>query len=123
MLVAVALAGGGVFVMSGLQDTTTYYRTPTEISDHVARVGDHIRVGGLVVQGSVHRTGSSVTFALTDGAHDVRVASTTLPPSAFRAGQGAVIEGILRSPRSITADRILVRHSNEYSPPPVAANG
>lgn len=110
-----------VLAVSAMQGTVTYYRTPSELATGRPQPGAHLRLGGMVVPGSVHGQGVHVRFTLTDGAHDVRVIVTSAPPSDFRAGQGAVVEGTMRSRSVFVADRVLVRHSNEYRPPSPAA--
>jgi cytochrome c-type biogenesis protein CcmE len=117
VLGVVALAGVVVLAASGFQDTLTYYRTPTEVAQDHPPPDQRFRVGGMVVPGSVERDGGEVSFVLTDGATDIDVVSTGTPPKTFRAGQGAVVEGLLSEPGTFHADRVLVRHSNEYRAP------
>lgn len=112
LAVAVALLAG-----AALQGTLTYYRTPTDIATNPPAAGQQIRVGGLVVAGTVHHRGGLVRFQLTDGAHDLAVVTRAAPPSTFRAGRGAVVEGVLGGHGLFDATRVLVRHSNEYRPP------
>lgn len=117
VLGVVALAGVVVLAASGFQDTLTYYRTPTEVAHDQPPPDQRFRVGGLVVPGSVERDGGRVSFVLTDGATDIDVVSSSTPPQTFRAGQGAVVEGLLVNQGTFRADRVLVRHSNEYRAP------
>jgi cytochrome c-type biogenesis protein CcmE len=115
-LVAAVLVLVGVLVAGALQHSLSYYRTPTQLAQ--SPQGDRsVRVGGLVVAGTVRHRGATVRFVLTDGAHDLRVVTTGAPPATFRAGQGAVVEGHLLPSGVFDADQVLVRHSNEYHPP------
>lgn len=116
LLVAVLLTGVVVVVIAVLQRSLTYYRTPTDLADRPPPTSESVRVGGLVSQGSVHQSGAVVRFVLTDGAHDVDVVTRGTPPSTFRGGQGAVVEGHVRLGGGFDAQRVLVRHSNTYSP-------
>ncbi len=75
-----------------------------------------MRLGGLVVEGSVSREGGQVRFELTDGETELTVSSPEAPPDTFREGQGAVVEGRLGEDGVFRATRIIVRHSNEYQP-------
>jgi cytochrome c-type biogenesis protein CcmE len=117
VLGVVALAGVLVLAASGFQDTLTYYRTPTEVAQDQPPHDQRFRVGGMVVPGSVERQGGEVSFVLTDGATDLDVVSSSTPPQTFREGQGAVVEGLLTGQGVFHADRVLVRHSNEYRAP------
>ncbi len=114
VLVAVAILVLAGIAVSALQGSVTYYQTPTEVLD--APSGASVRLGGLVVAGSVVHRGDTVRFTVTDGAHDVGVVSRDRPPGTFREGQGVVVEGRLRG-KVFDADQIIVRHSNEYQPP------
>lgn len=116
VLAAAVLVLAVVLVGAALNHSLSYYRTPTQLVGNPQ--GDRsVRVGGLVVAGTVHHQGARVRFVLTDGANDLHVVTTDAPPSTFRAGQGAVVEGHLLSDGVFRADQVMVRHSNEYHPP------
>jgi cytochrome c-type biogenesis protein CcmE len=117
VVVLVAVAGTGVLAMSGLEGTAVYYLTPAEITARPPTAGEHVRLGGLVKDGTVRDDGDDVAFVLTDGSADVAVASVATLPRVFREGEGAVVEGTLGADGVFRADRIMVRHSNEYRAP------
>lgn len=116
LLAAVVVVLGGVMAAAALNHSLSYYRTPTELATDAPGTSS-VRVGGLVVAGSVHHVGPRVRFVLTDGAHDLKVVTTDAPPSTFRAGQGAVVEGHLLQDGVFRAEQVMVRHSNVYEPP------
>jgi cytochrome c-type biogenesis protein CcmE len=113
----VVLVGVTVLAVSGFEGTLTYYRTPSEVAQSPPPAGERLRVGGMVVAGSVRDDDQGVRFVVTDGAADLTVVSSSSPPQTFRTGQGAVVEGTMGSEGVFLADRIIVRHSNEYQPP------
>jgi cytochrome c-type biogenesis protein CcmE len=117
-LVATMLAAAAL-VVNGLREAVVFYRTPSEIG--AADAGHRLRVGGLVAPGSVTREGVSTSMVLTDGAGDIRVVAGTGLPDIFGEGRGAVAEGVLGGDGVLHADRILVRHTNEYAPAGQAA--
>ena len=120
LVAVVVLAAVGVVAVAGLQGSLVYYKTTSELlSDH-SLVGHRVRLGGLVVKGSVHRTADGVRFELTDGVAEVPVVNTGQPRGVFREGQGAVVEGVLGADGVFRSDVLLVKHSNSYEPP---ANG
>jgi cytochrome c-type biogenesis protein CcmE len=117
LLGVVAAAAVALMATSSVQGAMTYYVTPTEIAADPGLARGNLRVGGMVVPGTVERSGASVQFRLTDGAHDLDVLSRDTLPETFRAGQGAVVEGTVGADGVLDADRVMVRHSNEYRPP------
>jgi cytochrome c-type biogenesis protein CcmE len=117
LVAAVVLAAVGVLAVAGLSGSLVYYKTTSELlSDH-GLVGHRVRLGGLVVRGSVHRTADGVRFELTDGVDEVPVVNTGQPRGVFRDGQGAVVEGVLGRDGVFRSDVLLVKHSNSYEPP------
>ena len=102
----------------GLSGNFVYYLTPTDVvGHHQAQVGQRIRLGGYVVPGSVHRTGSVLVFTVTDRTDSMQVWDTGAVPELFKAGQGVVLEGALGSDGRFHADTVLVRHNGDYFPP------
>jgi cytochrome c-type biogenesis protein CcmE len=116
-LAVVVLAIGWVAIR-GLTGSFVYYLTPTDVvGHHQAQVGQRIRLGGYVVPGTVHRTGSVLVFTVTDRTYSMRVWDTGAVPELFRAGQGVVLEGALGADGRFHADTVLVRHNGDYFPP------
>lgn len=115
-LVAVLLAGGGLLVTSALRDTLTYYRTPGEVLTDPDAGRHPVRLGGEVVPGSLRHDGDLVVFRLADADRQVTVRQRGVPPETFREGEDAVVEGRLGTDGVFDADRVLVRHGNEYRP-------
>jgi cytochrome c-type biogenesis protein CcmE len=120
LVAAVVLAAVGVLAFAGLSGSLVYYKTTSELLADHGLLGHRVRLGGLVVQGSVHRTAGGVRFELTDGVAEVPVVNTGQPRGVFRDGQGAVVEGVLGRDGVFRSDVLLVKHSNSYEPP---ANG
>ena len=113
LLVAVLVVGFAVLAISALKGTLSYYRTPTELKNQGVS-GQQVRLSGMVVPGSVRQNGGDVSFVMTDGAADIHVRSTAEPPDTFRAGQGALVVGRMRSGSVFQATSVIVRHSNVY---------
>ena len=118
------LAGGGVVVvigwlaLSGVGNALVYYLTPTELAARgEAAIGQSVRLGGLVLPGSISGSATDLTFVLTDGATEITVHSSVAPASSFREGAGAVVEGVLRVDGVFEADEILVKHDENYVAP------
>src|SRR5262249_27485049 len=88
--------GGGLVrgAAKGLSSSLVYYKTPTELlqQGHSA-VGERLRLGGLVVPGSVETAGARTTFVVTDDTSRMTVVDRGDLPELFTAGQGVVVEG------------------------------
>ena len=118
LLVVVGAVAGALALLgaSGLADTLVYYRTPTEVLAELPSEDDRLRLGGLVQTGSLERVGAEARFSVTDGVASVPVLYVGALPAVFAEGQGAVVEGWLRSDGLFVGDLVLVKHSNEYRP-------
>lgn len=117
--------GVGVAVsltLYALQQNISLFYAPSQISSGDAPVGRSIRVGGLVVDGSVQRDPDTlmVTFVLTDQAAQVPVRFEGILPDLFREGQGIVARGVLTEDGSLQAEEVLAKHDENYMPPEVA---
>lgn len=115
-------AAGAVLVLAmtltfaGLRDSAVYFVAPSDLSEK-AQPGRRIRVGGLVVEGTVQRNDAGVTsFQVTDGATQVEVRYRGILPDLFREGQGVVAEGSWRPGEPFIAERVLAKHDENYMP-------
>lgn len=111
--VSAAAAFGGLGVV-GLGDAAVYYRTPTEVLEQPPPDGQRLRLGGLVLPGTVRSDGTTVRFRLSDGVSDLTVVHRGDPSGVFQEGQGAVVEGVLQPDGVFRSDLVMVKHSNEY---------
>ena len=120
MVAAVAVAVG--LVLFALSENINLFYTPTQIAEGEAPVGQRIRAGGMVVEGSVKRDQESlrVQFAMTDYAEEVLVEYTGILPDLFREGQGIVAQGAIDGNGVFQAVEVLAKHDENYMPPEVA---
>jgi len=83
LIAAVLIAGSlGWVAYEGLKGNLVYYRTPTEILQQGrSAVGERVRLGGLVMPGSVERAGSSFRFVVTDETTRMTVIDTKGAPA------------------------------------------
>ena len=120
VLVAGVAAAAGL-VIAAMGENMLYFYSPTQIRAGEAPSGPRIRVGGLVVDGSVRRNqGTEVSFTLTDGAETIDVTYFGILPDLFREGQGIVASGVLESGARLRAEEVLAKHDENYMPPEVA---
>jgi cytochrome c-type biogenesis protein CcmE len=95
--------------------------TPTEIKAGGAPKDRIIRIGGLVKEGSVKRSQTSLRtdFIVTDNFADVEVTYDKIMPDLFREGQGVVAMGKMNDQGIFVASSILAKHDEEYKAPEV----
>ena len=118
VLVAVGLATG--LITFALRENINLFFTPTEIVEGKAPMERRIRVGGLVVEGSVKRGEDlQVSFDLTDNAEIITVRYAGILPDLFREGQGIIAHGKLIGGALVEADEVLAKHDENYVPPEV----
>lgn len=113
VLVLAVVAAVALVATASAKDTLTYYRTPSEVLAAGHR-GEAVRLEGTVVKGSVHQSGTTIRFRVTDGKKTVDVLCHATPPSTFRAGQAAVVQGRLDATGVFLGSSVVVRHDNEY---------
>jgi cytochrome c-type biogenesis protein CcmE len=114
-----AAIGLMVYALSG---NINLFFPPAEVAAGKAPVGVPIRVGGMVVEGSVERSNDSleVRFAVTDYQATVPVVYSGILPDLFDEGQGAVASGMLTDDGVFEATEVLAKHDENYMPPEVA---
>lgn len=125
-LTLIAAAGSVLAVAVGLvlfalSDQIVFFRTPTDLAEGRVPAGERVRLGGLVVDGSVVRSvDDAVRFSVTDTANDVPVTYVGILPDLFREGQGVVTEGVFGPDGLFRADTVLAKHDETYMPKEVA---
>ncbi|ALP43699.1 cytochrome c maturation protein CcmE [Aeromonas schubertii] len=131
ILLVIVLGLGGVIglVLYALSQNIDLFYTPTELVQGKGpekikpEAGQRLRIGGLVVPGSVKRASDSlkVNFQLVDaGGGLVTVHFDGILPDLFREGQGIVAQGTLRDATTVDAFEVLAKHDENYMPPEVA---
>jgi cytochrome c-type biogenesis protein CcmE len=118
----VAVLGVAVALMlNAFRDSIVFFNSPSDVVERHVGPGTRIRLGGLVKDGSLVRSGSlAVRFEVTDGKSEIPVAYQGVLPDLFREGQGVIAEGALNSSGVFTADTILAKHDETYMPKEVA---
>ncbi|KLV05845.1 cytochrome C biogenesis protein CcmE [Photobacterium aquae] len=114
-------------LLYALNQNMDLFYTPTELVNGKPdgtkpEVGQRLRIGGMVVAGSVVRDPQSlqVSFDVADVGPAVTVKYDGILPDLFREGQGIVAQGVLVDSRTIEAHEVLAKHDEEYMPPEVA---
>ena len=115
----ICLSAVTALTLAAFQDTIVFFYSPSDLATRPQVSGQRIRVGGLVVAGSIERQGPRIRFQLTDQQQNLTIAYTGLLPDLFREGQGIVAQGRLSEGGIFQAEEILAKHDERYMPPEV----
>ena len=91
-----------------------FYKSPSqllEVKDSTIR----LRVGGLVLRGSVENIGVNNSFVITDGNNEVEVQFVGVLPDLFAEGRGVIVRGQLKD-NVFIASQVLAKHDEKYMP-------
>ena len=123
VFIAGALATVGLAVglmLYAMRGAVALFKSPSDVAEQHIEPGTRLRIGGLVLTGSQDKTATALSFAVTDGAHNLPVDCTgecyASIPDLFREGQGVVTEGGLQEGGRLKADQILAKHDERYMP-------
>ena len=114
-----ALLGGAVaLALVALQDTVTFFFTPSQAAERNIQPGQRVRLGGLVEEKSIKKLADGVTteFRITDQAKTVTVHYKGVLPDLFREKQGVVVQGAFQPDRVFVAATVLAKHDENYVP-------
>ena len=125
-LTALLASIGGVAIVVALvlyagEQQMNLFITPTEVVAGNAPKNQTFRIGGLVKDGSVKRSATSLLteFTVTDKVADVYVTYDKIMPDLFREGQGVVAMGKMSAEGIFVASSVLAKHDEEYKAPEV----
>jgi len=113
-----ALIGAGLLAASALKDEAAYFYAPNDVKTKGVEPGKAIRLGGMVVKGSLKRASDGVTihFDVTDGKATVSASFKGITPDLFREGSGVVAEGAFDAGGTFQATNLLAKHDERYMP-------
>lgn len=116
----VLLAASVALIAIALEDSITFFYTPTELLEKNIAAGESVRIGGMVVEGSINsNSDGTIYFLVTDFSNTIAVTFKGITPDLFAEGQGVIAEGILGAQGSLDAERILAKHDENYKPPEI----
>lgn len=123
LMIVIGASSAVALTAYALRQNINAFYTPMQIQSGEAAVGQRIRVGGLVVEGSVERVGEGllISFDLTDKHSTVSVDYEGILPDLFREGQGILANGELVAPGRVKATEVLAKHDENYMSPEVKA--
>src|SRR5210317_2208077 len=116
LLMIAGVATGVGFALKAMNENIMFFFTPSEVASGKAPSDKLFRIGGMVVDGSVHRPGEGLTvhFDLTDNEQVVTVQYAGILPDLFREGQGIIANGKLNDSGEFVAEEVLAKHDETY---------
>ena len=122
-LVVVLSSAAVGLVTFALKDNINLFYPPADVVAGKAPGDRSIRLGGMVVEGSIERSKTELdtTFWVTDYEATVAVRYRGILPDLFAEGEGVVAEGKLDDDGVLIATQVLAKHDENYMPPEVAA--
>ncbi len=116
-----SLVMAAVVAAMALRERAVYFYPPAELPAASELAGREIRLGGMVVEGSLKPgEGSKVVFAITDFEKTVTIEYDDLLPPLFGDGQGVIVQGMLREDGHFVASEVMAKHDENYTPPEIA---
>ncbi len=115
----VLLAVASIIMGYAFREGIEFFRSPSQVMESTPPATETFRLGGLVEEGSIVRSGDSVTFSVTDGGAIVPVTFTGILPDLFSEGTGMIGTGKLIN-GTFEATEILAKHDENYLPKEVA---
>ena len=111
---AILIGSAAALVSFAFQDTIAFFKTPTEIAADPPSEAQRLRVGGMVVEGSLQK-GAMNVFRVTDFDNELEIRFEGVLPDLIKEGQGAVADGRLVN-GVFVAEEVLAKHDEKYMP-------
>ena len=116
LLVLLFTVSGVSLILYSLNSNLDYFFTPTELKEQNIPIDKRIKIGGMVLEGSISRNESKIIFIITDYESAVKVEFDGIVPDLFQEGSGVVALGFLNED-IFYAEEVLAKHDENYMPP------
>ena len=107
---------GVSLILYSLNSNLDYFFTPSELKEVDIPPKKRIKIGGMVLEGSVDRSALDISFTITDYENSIVVLFEGIVPDLFKEGSGVVALGYLEN-NSLKAEKVLAKHDENYMPP------
>ena len=115
-LILITSALGSFLIIRALDSNLDFFFTPSELLQENIPINKRIKVGGMVLDGSVKRDKTNISFVVTDYEGSINVEFDGLVPDLFKEGSGVVVLGYLKD-KTFIAEDVLAKHDENYMPP------
>ena len=109
---------GSFLIIRALDSNLDFFFTPSELFKEEIPNNKRIKVGGMVLEGSVTRDKTNISFVITDYVGSIDVEFDGLVPDLFKEGSGVVVLGYLKD-KTLIAEDVLAKHDENYMPPSI----
>ena len=116
LLVLLFSISGVSLILYSLNSNLDYFFTPTELKNQNIPSDKRIKIGGMVLKGSIERESSVISFILTDYENSLKVIYDGIVPDLFKEDSGVVVLGFYKDDM-IYAEEVLAKHDENYMPP------
>lgn len=121
LLAAVLLLCGSAavsaLVLYALRENINLFYPPADFVAGKVPQERTVRLGGMVLSGSLQRRGVQMSFRVGDQAAAVPVLYSGLAPELFGEGRGVVATGVWKEDGVFHAVSLLAKHDENYRPP------
>lgn len=117
---AVLLMASAVYlVLYALKNSIDLYYTPTQYSELSVKPLQQVRLGGMVMEGSIKYSAHDMRkfFTITDFEHNIQIEYAGIFPDLFKEKQGVVVRGKMNEHNVFVASEVLAKHDENYMPP------
>jgi cytochrome c-type biogenesis protein CcmE len=118
LLILTTSAFGSFLIIRALDSNLDFFFTPSELFKQEIPNNKRIKVGGMVLEGSVTRDKTNISFVITDYEGSIDVKFDGLVPDLFKEGSGVVVLGYLKD-KTLIAEDVLAKHDENYMPPSI----
>ena len=118
LLILTTSASGSFLIIRALDSNLDFFFTPSELFKEEIPNNKRIKVGGMVLEGSVTRDKTNIFFVITDYEGSIDVEFDGLVPDLFKEGSGVVVLGYLKD-KTLIAEDVLAKHDENYMPPSI----
>ena len=115
-LILISSAFGSCLIIKALDTNLVLFFTPSELYSQNIPDNKRIKVGGMVLEGSVKRDKTNIIFEITDYKNSITVNFNGIVPDLFQEGSGVVVLGYMNKD-VILAEEVLAKHDENYMPP------
>ena len=116
LLVLLFSFAGISLILYSLNSKLDYFFTPSELIDKEVPSDRRIKLGGMVLEGSVVQASSEILFTVTDYENSINVTYRGIVPDLFKENSGVVALGFLDN-QMFYAEEVLAKHDENYMPP------
>ncbi|QKX03160.1 cytochrome c maturation protein CcmE [Wolbachia endosymbiont of Litomosoides sigmodontis] len=103
------------FILTTLRENISFFYT---VSEAITLPNNQkpIRIGGMVVEGSVIHSKNEVIFQMTDFNKSVMIKYQGILPPMFSEKSGVVVQGKMFDNNTFLAETVFAKHDENYMP-------